>query len=262
MTNGGLLRADGAIIRLHADAQGYASAVNASIAAAHGGVSPHPLSGGALYALTADLFGMHRAVFSLCEDGWAFAAVAVLRSMMDLLLSAAVITEQEPDAEYRGFKYTYFFLKAELNEAALSAADRTAVRARIEEGINLLPPEHQQRARDFMFRERLWGYWYCPEFRRPTEVLDRLSSAEVRALYDAYSGGSHGGYLGLRILKDEPNQVHPNQRPDPRSQNLALVVSTRLLLDTMSIRDRFENGDVHGLMYQALLNRLVSLRPA
>lgn len=262
MTDRSVLRADPAILRLHADAQEYASAVNSSIATAHGGVSPHPLSGGALYALTSDLFGMHRAVLSLCEDGWAFTAVPLLRSMMDLLLSAAVITEQEQDAEYRGFKYTYFSLKAELNEAALSASARAAVRARIEEGIKLLPSEHRPRARDFMFKERVWGYWYCPEFRRPTDVLDRLSSPDVRALYDAYSGGSHGGYRGLRILKDDPNQVHPNQRPDSRSQNLALWVSTRFLLDTMSVRDHFENGDVHGRTYQLLLNRLVSLRPA
>ena len=261
MTNGSVLRAAPAILRLHADAQKYASAVNGSIAAAHGGVSPHPLSGGSLYALTADLFGMHRAILSLCEDGWAFAAVALLRSMMDLLLSAAVITEREPEAEYRGFKYTYFFLKARLKDATLSPGACTTLRPRIEKGIKLLAPEHQQRARDFMFKERLWGYWYCPEYKRPTDVLDRLSSAEVRALYDTYSGGSHGGYMGLRILKDEPNQVHPNQRPDPRSQNLALLVSTRLLSDTMSIRDRFENGDAHDVTYRALLDRLVSLRP-
>lgn len=262
MTDTSLLRADPAILRLHAEAQEYASAVNSSIAAADGRISPHPLSGGALYALTADLFGMHNAVLSLCADGWAFTAVPLLRSMMDLLLSAAVIMEQEQDAEFRGFKYTHFFLKAELNEAALSPSDRAAVRARIEEGIELLPSEHQPRARDFMFRAPMRGYWYCPEFSRPTEVLDRLSSPDVRALYDAYSGGSHGGYLGLRILKDDPNHVHPNPRADSRSQNLALLISTRLLLDAMSVRDRFENADVHGCTYQTLLTRLVSLRPA
>ena len=130
MTNGSFLRADPAILRLHADVQEYASAVNGSIAAAHGGVSPHPLSGGALYALTADLFGMHRAILSLCEDGWAFAAVALLRSMMDLLLSAAVITEREPEAEYRGFKYTNFFLKAQLKDVTLSPGARTTLRPR------------------------------------------------------------------------------------------------------------------------------------
>jgi len=111
MTDARFLVADNAIVRFHADVQEYASVVNASIATAHGGVSPYPLSASALYALTADLFSLHRAVLSVCQDGWAFTAVVLLRSMLDLLLNAAVIVEAEPEAEYRGFKYMHFFLK-------------------------------------------------------------------------------------------------------------------------------------------------------
>lgn len=260
MTNCGLLRADPLMVRLHADAQEYASAVNASIAVAHGGVSPYPLSSAALSALSADLFGMHRATLSLCGDGWAFTAVVVLRSMIDLLMSAAVITETEPEAEYRGFKYVYFFFKAQLMDPGLSIEERVTVRRQIDEGIEQLPPAHQQSARDFMFRQRLYGYWFCPEFRRPTDVLDRLSNPDIRALYDTFSGGSHGGYLGLRVLKDEPNRVHPNPRADPRSQHLALVISTRFLIEAMNVRDSFENGGAHRRTYDDLMNRLVSLR--
>jgi hypothetical protein len=182
--------------------------------------------------------------------------------MLDLLMSAAVITEREREAEYRGFKYTHFFLKAQLNDASLSPEARAAVRAQIEKGIGRLPTNHQQKARDFMFRERLWGYWYCPESKRPTEVLDRLFPPEIRFLYDTYSGGSRGGYLGLRILKDQPEEVHPNPRADPRSQNMALVGSTRLLLEAMNIRDHFKNGGANQKAYRDLLGHSVSLRPA
>ena len=257
-----VLRADPVMLRLHADAQEYASAVNAAIAVAHGGVSPHPLSAGALYALSADLFGMHRATLSLCRDGWAFAAVVVLRSMIDLLMSAAVITETEPEAEYRGFKYVYFFCKAQFLDPGLSIEERTTVRRQINEGIGRLPPAQQQRARDFMFQERLYGYWFCPEFRRPTDVLNELSNPDIRALYDIFSGGSHGGYLGLRVLKDEPDRVNPNPRADPRSQHLALVTSTRFLIETVNLRDSFENGGARQRTYDDLMNRLVELRRA
>jgi hypothetical protein len=225
---GGLLRADPAILQVHEDTQEYASTVNAAIAQAHGGVSPYPLCGGALYALTADLLAMHRAVLSLCADGWAFTAVCLHRSMLDLLMSAAVMTEQEGEAEYRGFKYTHFFLKAGHGQTGLSSQDRADTRAQIEDGIRRLPAGQQQKARDFMFRERLWGYWYCPEYKRPSDILDRLSSPEIRALYDTLSGGTHGSYLGLRIFKDDPDFVHPNPRADRRSQNMALGGSTRI----------------------------------
>jgi len=262
MTEGSHLRADPAILRMQADVQQYASSVNASIAAAHGGVSPHPLSGGALYALTADLFGIHRAILCLCENGWAFASVALLRSMIDILINAAVITERESEAEFRGFKYTHFFLKAQLHKGALSQEARTAVRTQINDGIRRLLPADRRRAEDFMFQERLRNHWYCPEFIRPTDVLDRLASPGIRFIYDTYSGGSHGGYMGLRLFKDDPDLVHPNPRADARSQYSAIAASTRIMLDTMNIRDHFENDGAHKAAYEVLLGRLVSLRPA
>jgi hypothetical protein len=262
MSNGDHLRASPLVLRLHADAQDYVDRVNRSIAEANDDISRHPLSGGALYTLTADLLGMQRAVLSLCEDGWAFAAVVLLRSMMDMGITAAVITEKVPEAEYRGFKYTHFFLKAELKKAALPPEVLAAHRAQIEAGIRKLPPAQQQRAKDFIYHERVRAYWFCPEFASPTEVLDNLFSPDIRSMYITFSGGSHGGFLGLRILKDQPDSIHPNPRADPRAQNAALIVSTRLLLDIMRMRDWFEIGGRHEPEYRALLDRLVSLRPA
>jgi len=236
--------------------QEYAAIVNSLISSAHGGVSPYPLCGGALFALTADVFGIHRAVLTLCEDGWAFAAVPLLRTMIDLLINSAVITEQAPEAEYRGFKYTHFFLKGQLRDQRLSSQARADLRSQLERGISCLPVGEQQRASDFVFRERLWGYWYCPEYRRPVEALHKLLSPEIGFVYDMFSGGSHGGYLGLSVLKDEPDKKHPNQRADTRSQNLALAGSSRILLEAMNIRDRFENGGVNQKMYRDILGQL------
>lgn len=262
MANGSYLRVSRGISQLHADAQEYASQVNCSIAEANGGILRHPLSGGALFALTADLFGLHRAVLSLCQDGWTFTTVALLRSTIDLAISAAVITERESDAEFRGFKYTHFFMKGQLSDAALPAEARAGICAQIEKGIAKLPAGQRQKAKDFIFREPLRGYWFCPEYARPTDVLDQLFRPDIRDLYNIFSGGSHGGFLGLRILKDRPDDIHPNPRSDPRSQNIAMVVSTRMLLEVMHLRDRFEIGGRHERDYETLLQLLVSLRPA
>lgn len=262
MANESYLRASRGIIQLHADAQEYASQVNRSIAEANGGISRHPVSGSALFALTADLFGMHRAVLSLCQDGWAFTTVALLRPMIDLAMTAAVITEGKSDAEFRGFKYTHFFMKVQLNDAALPAEARAEICTQIEEGIARLPVDQRQKAKNFIFREPLRGYWFCPEYARPTDVLDQLFRSDIRDLYNTFSSGSHGGFFGLRILKDRPDDIHPNPRSDPRSQDFALVVSTRMLLEVMHLRDRFEIGGRHEHDYETLLQRLVSLRPA
>jgi hypothetical protein len=81
-------------------------------------------------------------------------------------------------------------------------------------------------------------------------------------IYDVYSGGSHGGFIGLRILKDEPDHVHPNPRPDPHSQNLALAASARILLEAMNVRDGFENACANRPTYDQLLDRLASLQAA
>lgn len=259
MTNGNHLRLDSAILGMQAEVQEYASSVNASIAAAHGGVSPLPLSGGALFALTADLFGIHRAILCLCENGWAFASVALLRSMIDILINTAVIVERKSEAEFRGFKYTHNFLKVQLHKGALSRETRTVVSAQINAGIRQLPLVDRKRAEHFMFRDRLRNYWYCPEFIRPTDVLDKLASPGIRFLYDTYSGGSHGGFMGLRLFKDDPDSVHPNPRADARSQCRAMVGSTRIMLDTMNMRDHFENDGAYHAAYELLLDHLVSL---
>lgn len=254
------LPADPLIIQLHTDVQEYATMVNSGISLAHGGISPYPLCGGGLYSLTADLFGIHRAVFTLCEDGWAFATVPLLRTMIDLLISAAVMTEQASEAEYRGFKYTHFFLKAQLREQHLSSQVRAVLRSQLEKGIAHLPTDQRQRASDYVFRQRLLSYWYCPEYRRPMEALDKLLSPGIRFVYDMFSGGSHGGYLGLSVLKDEPDQKHPNQRADAKSQNLALASSSRLLLETMNIRDRFENSGMNQKIYEAFIGQLTVIQ--
>jgi hypothetical protein len=260
MTTGNLLCADPAILQVYEDAQEYAITVNTAIAQARDGRLLYPFCGGALYALTADLLAMHRAVLSLCAGGWAFTAVCLHRSMLDLLMNAAVMTEQLADAEYRGFKYTHFFLKAEHRAPGPSPEARASVRPQIEAGIGKLPANQRQKAKDFMFRVRMGGYWYWPEYKSPADVLDRLSTPEIKGIYDALSGGAHGGFIGLRIFKDDPDLIHPNPRADRRAQNMALGGSTRILLEAMNIRDRFENDGVHLGIYRVLIAHLSSLR--
>jgi hypothetical protein len=261
MDANGLLCADPAIVRLHADAAEHAVKVNAAIAAARGGISLTPLAGGALHAIGADVLAMHRSTLCLCDGGWAFVAPVVLRPMLDLLLSTAVITEDPEQAEYRGFKYTHSFHKAMMRKTTTGPVDRERLSQQVRQAIALLPAASREKARRFVYQERAWPYWYCPEYDRPRKVIEKFSGPEIASLYDTLSAGSHGGFVGLRIFKDEPDEIHPNPRSDSFSQHLVLGGSTKMLLDTMHIRDTFENGAAHRGDCEALTRRLASLRP-
>src|SRR6266704_565603 len=141
------LVAEPALVRLHAAVVEYAVRVNATVAQAHE-VSPgHPLSGGALFSIRADYLGLHRCVMTLCTDGWAFAAVPILRTMMELMISTAVIVADPAEAEYRGFKYTHAFLKANLNNEAFPPEQRARMRQQVEKGIESLPEAFRARAK-------------------------------------------------------------------------------------------------------------------
>jgi len=104
-----------ALARLHGTATAYAVAVNAAIAEQLNGKHPYPLAGGALYRLGADTVAFHEAVLALCVTGWVSCSAPLLRTLLDLLLSTAIVVERHDEAEIRGFRCTHFFLKAMLS---------------------------------------------------------------------------------------------------------------------------------------------------
>lgn len=186
----------------------------------------------------------------------------MLRAMVDIIISTAIITESPGDSEYRGFKYTYGFLKQNLNNPDMPPEQRKRFREQIEEGIHDLQSAVQNKARKFMFQEKNYGYWHSPEYMRPTEALKKLCSSEVSKLYAMFSGGAHGSYLGLRLLRDYPDDIHPNPRSDKRSQTLAIVGAIRLTLETFRAMDRAMTDGFHEAASDELRQRLLSIRPA
>jgi hypothetical protein len=116
----------------------------------------------------------------------------------------------------------------------------------------------QERARCFIFNDRLPAYWYAPDYyRRPQEAADTLLTAELSWYYTKLSSAAHGGFFGLSIFRDQPDTVHPNQRSDPRSQALALSTSIRIILEQTRARDQFELGGQLSSTYDHLIGRLL-----
>ena len=107
---------DATLAQLHGEASEYAVAVNAAVAGQSNGKHPYPLAGGALNRLGADTIAFHEAVLALCATGWVACSAPLLRTLLDLLLSTAIIVERADQAEMRGFRCTHYFLKAMLSE--------------------------------------------------------------------------------------------------------------------------------------------------
>jgi len=247
---------DATLARLHSNASEYAVAVNAAVAVQLDGKHPFPLAGGALYRLGADTVAFHEAVLALCATGWVSCSAPLLRTLLDLLLSTAIIVERANEAEMRGFRCTHYCLKAMLSEGDGEAQQRH--RRQIEAGIARLAGADQERARCFIFNDRLPAYWYAPDYyRRPQEAADTLLTAELSWYYTKLSSAAHGGFFGLSIFRDQPDTVHPNQRSDPRSQALALSTSIRIILEQTRARDQFELGGQLSSTYDHLIGRLL-----
>lgn len=253
------LPVDPIFARLHGNASEYAVAVNAAIAAQLDGKHPFPLAGGALYRLGADTVSFHEAIFALCATGWVSCSAPLLRTLLDLLLSTLIIVERVAEAEMRGFRCTYYCLKAILSEGDEEA--KQANRRQIEAGIARLVEPDRGRAHHFIFNDRLPAYWYAPNYyRRPHEAADALLIPEFSLYYAKLSSAAHGGFFGLSIFRDQPDTVHPNPRIDLRSQALALSTSIRIVLEQAHARDQFELGGQLSNIYDGLIARLSETR--
>lgn len=182
--------------------------------------------------------------------------------MMDMLVSVGIIVNDRGQSEYQGFKYTHSFLKAEyinINEKQ-EKKRKSAIEFQIKDGINNLPDAYKSKALDFMFKEKLYSYWFCPEFDKPSDAIKALSSSMygLNDLYRRFSGSTHGGFLGLRLCRDNPDDLIPKPTADRKGQNLALIGSSRVLLEMCRLRESFEVGGM-GKIHQNLMEEFRGL---
>jgi hypothetical protein len=247
------------VLAIHQEAADFAVFVNEEIATANGGVLRYPLCGTALYSTAADQLSLHRAIRDLCDHGWAAETLVLVRTMLDIYLSVLVLVERESEADFRGVKYTHGFLKAIYINKNSTPAERANAKEQILEVIARAPAGIKEQLKSYFFKETLGAYWYCPDYNRPSDILSKLSTGNMGILYDYFSGAVHGSYMGLRILKDKPDEINPNPRADPRAQNLSLSISTRLLLESTYLRDLFENAASARSIEEEIVARLTKM---
>jgi hypothetical protein len=204
----------------------------------------------ALTKMHSDLVCIHRAILVLCEGGWAFIASNLLRTMYDFLLSGAVIVNAV-ESSYMGFKYFTLSYKQRLSENNVTQGERKIIRKEVDLTLAQLHDQIRRNAKEWFYKGKLYTYWYSPEFLRPRDIIAAYCPAEIQWLYDKFSGSVHGGFLGLGLLRDDPDKMDINPRIDRRAPILTLSNSYRIMLEFARFRNIFEglalNKDVEEL---------------
>ena len=234
------LVADPKVVAFHDKSEDFATLINTKIFETNRSQHPNPVAGGALLRISADIFTLHRSIFSLCHDGWSLVTAIILRTMIELQLNILIITKSLADCEYLGFKYMYGFHKKTLNYKGASENSKKDSKKAIDDELNRLDASTRNKAKAFVFEQPLGGYWYNPEYKSPKDILRKLNNDSIIETYELFSGATHGGMLGLALLKGQSDDIHPNPRADKFSQNLALSYSSRILIESFYARGIFE----------------------
>lgn len=248
------LPADSASI--HDDAIAYASTVQNNVAAQGGCRS---LSSEALNVLAFNAILYHRAVRTLCEEGWTPTAPVLNRTLLDILASCVAVTNRPAIADYMGFKYMSHFHRQWLTDAQITPPERAEATTGLDMMMGRLQPADQARAQQLRAEPRPASYWFKPEYRS-IEAIMKLCAFPIYEIYRFYSGAAHGGFAGKFVFDDEPHLEDIGPRQHPRNFPKAIVASTRLLIEVCRVRDHWDNAGAGEDVYRELVGRIAQLR--
>jgi hypothetical protein len=193
----------------------------------------------ALVSITHETVILHRALGDLCLRGWSGAATPIFRTMLDLMVSLLAIGHSScpPVAAFRYFHVGY---RKETRNDKKSKQWRVDARAFLMARISTLPQEFQSGAKE-MLNEKDGAYWFQPEFKKPTEIVQRFGNDQFQWLYRTFSAAAHGGFFGLRYFRDDPFGLSINPRlPMGRAGAKLILHSSRLLVEVIMVRDTYE----------------------
>ena len=198
------------------------------------------VSRGVFYKLHAYAIVLHNSILSLCDDGWSQVTPILLRTMLDVFATLLVIAEV--DSEYRAYKYFYFSQMKAQKDPKMSQEDKVIFRRQLNEGLKELKGPVRARIKKFIKAEKFGTYWFCPDYRSPSDVFRKLTerASEVISMYALYSATGHGGHIGSVILLDQPDQIDIRRRSNPRGARITVMASCKHLLDICALRNEFE----------------------
>lgn len=186
-----------------------------------------------------DLLIAHASVLAIVEGGWSSSAAAVVRSMLDMYISQLAMY-RSVDSQFAAFKYLYASFRTLERDAAASASERCESREVLRTRIASLPERDRPAALEYL-RDRERGYWFSPEWRSPADVLERLG-IPLGFVYKQFSAAAHGGFLGLRTFRDDPDRLDIGPRVPPGYRSVGVInIATRIVLEMCATRSLYES---------------------
>ena len=193
----------------------------------------------ALVSITHETVILHRALGDLCLRGWSSAGTPIFRTMLDLTVSMLAIGHSSC-SPIAAFRYSHACYRSETRRDDKPKEWRAGAREFLMARISMLPQELQSAAKEVL-NERDGAYWFQPEFKRPTEIVEKFGNDQFQWLYKTFSSAAHGGFFGLRYFRDDPFglNIHP-RLPMGRAAAKLMLHSSRLLVDIVMLRDSYE----------------------
>jgi hypothetical protein len=242
MKPGEYLAATTDVVDLHEDAMRLALLVQSKLESMKFSLD-NCFARGALFSMWADACVLHQGVRALCEAGYTLGAPLLIRTLFELYLGSAVIVNAGDDADFLAFKHSCSFLVEAIRESDFPEPQRSSARDQIEELIKQLPNQLQERARTFVFKDKIRKFWYSPEFTGPGDIIEKYGKGDLKLQYRLMSASTHGGFSGMRLYKDEPDTISTSPRRDSWAQNRALLSSARLLVEFCVLRAHWDEVD-------------------
>lgn len=241
---------------LHDDVIWYATVLQNTIAE-HGGCQS--MASESLNALGFNGILAHRAVRTLCEEGWTPVTPILNRTLLDIFANSVAVVNRPDQADYMGFKYMSDFYRKWLTDPEITQPERDGASGELESFTARLSEADQVRARALIQEGRPRTYWFQPEYETTRELLE-LSPHNIHALYKLLSSVTHGGFSAKLVFNDDPASEDINPRQHQRWRVRAIVASCRLLLEICYVRDQWDNLGVGEGAYNELVLRINALR--
>ena len=200
--------------------------------------SPKSLVRSAIWALSHDSVCTHQAIFDACRCGWSSSGAVLVRTLMDLTISTvAILSSSNP--ELAAFKYFFSSYRTVLRDPSYRGEVLDVTRKLCREYLLLLAESDRKEAKRFLHNERKMAYWYSGEFTRPSEVIEKHLPS-LQGAFTLLSAAAHGGFLGTRAFRDDPDFHDVNPRRPKETAELVLMMSSRLLLEQTRLRAESE----------------------
>lgn len=204
------------------------------------------------YAIT-----LHRAIKSLCEDGWAHVSPNILRTLLESSANClAVVNDKYP--EYMAFRYLYHPYIESLRDNKTPEDLKEKARREIELGLKKISNKEEiERAKKLISRKKIYIFWFQPEKNGVSSIINEYGGEKMRSIYKILSMSVHAGHFGMFFFREDSDDININPSENPKKADIAIMTSNRYLLEFFNIRNQSE-GLGFDSEYQDFLDRILS----